>query len=177
MTPDILQVGCPPNLFEDTKLLQIGRFLKEGLNNRLQAYLQEVDIPDTLDPLTIDQLKAVNTLQIGDLPITSNLEFPILKLYRTSTSWKRVHIKRETYIGIIYGLNYPILKILPGFLNWIDIYMNVIINEWQQKEKVENPFRGEDFVQEANVNYSLLSNALNDERIFALRTTMRILES
>jgi hypothetical protein len=183
MYPIELQTGSEVNLFEDTKLLEIGNHIKNYLNDRLQDYFSIPEKQQILidkHKLRIEDLakiKAVNTLQIGDIPLTANNEFPILKIYRISSNWKRDNGKRESYIGISYALNLPILVYLPGFLNWVDVFLNKAIQEWEFEDRHINSFRQKDWINDVQTSYSLLQGQQKEEFLSVLRTTMRILES
>lgn len=180
--PPSLLAGCIPNLYKDATVESLGNFVKDKLNQRLQDYFSVPEFLDDyngiLDPLQLKEIVAVNTLQIGDLPMTSTLEFPILKMYRISTTSKRVENYRESYISIMYGLNLPILEILPGFLNWICFYMDISIDEWQKTIYTQlNPFTRRDFIAPVQWNYSLLQANLTNEIIYSLRGNLMLRES
>jgi hypothetical protein len=181
--PIELQTGCEVNLFEDTTLKEIGTHIKEYLNDRLQDYFSVPEYQSKvieLNKLRVEDLgkiRAVNTLQVGDIPLTANNEFPILRIYRISSNWKRDNSRRETYIGIQYALNLPVLMYLPGFLNWIDVYLNKAIQEWEFSDRRINSFRQKDWINDVQTSYSLLQGQQKEEFLYVLRTTMRILES
>lgn len=183
MIPIELQTGCEVKLFEDSTLKEIGTHIKNYLNDRLQDYFS---VPEYRNQLTeinklrvedLSKIKAVNTLQVGDIPLTASNEFPILKIYRISSNWKRDNSKRESYIGIQYALNLPVLIYLPGFLNWVDVYLNKAIQEWEFSDRRINSFRQKDWINDVQTSYSLLQGQQKEEFLYVLRTTMRILES
>ncbi len=111
--------NCIPDIKIDNKLYNLALYIKDKLNNKLSIEDRNANI------------KIVNSIFTADFPGINILEYPILKVYRTSTSHYRDSNIRESRINIIYGLTYPMLIELPGLLNFVDYWMIQTLKEWQ----------------------------------------------
>lgn len=114
---------CEPDIKLDKKLYNLGLYIRDNLNNKLSV--EDINA----------NIKIVNSIFTADFPGINNLEYPILKIYRTSSNHYRDSNIRESRVNIVYGLTYPMLLQLPGLLNFVDYWMLFILKDWQFEEE------------------------------------------
>jgi hypothetical protein len=145
-----------PNILVDETLEKIALYLKTYLNKA---------VPEDLKTKGILAVRTTMTADYMNVPLT---EYPVLKLYRLSSQYKRDLSLRTSMIALTYSLSYPHLKAVPGLLNFIDYHMmNALIN-WQFDEECM-PYDYKLRMLPQNTEYRLLYNSFTQETTPFLR--------
>jgi hypothetical protein len=151
-----------PELFKDEKLIAIGNYIKNKLNERIKS----------IDPTLV----AVVSIQIGTKLNTSSLQYPVLYVNRLSTRASQKQNIRYSDILIVYGLTLPSPAKYEGILNWISYQLTEILIEWREEEDCINPM-DRNIAQSINYSYNILQNVQSGEFLDTVSTTFQIKES
>ena len=97
----------------------IAKYLYEYINKDYFSYIEaNPSIRQSLGDI------AIRTYRTYDAYGVTNQEFPLLKVYRVSDSWKPGKLLRNSSISISYSLVLPQQDKLMPLLNWISYEIN-----------------------------------------------------
>lgn len=103
----------------DESVDYIAKYLYEYINKDYFSYIESnPSIRQSLGDI------AIRTYRTYDAYGVTNPEFPLLKVYRVSDSWKPGKLLRNSSISISYSLVLPQQDKLMPLLNWISYEIN-----------------------------------------------------
>ena len=103
----------------DEAVNYIAKYLFEYINKDYLSYIESNPaIRNSLGDI------AIRTYRTYDAYGITNQEFPLLKVYRVSDSWKMGKLLRNSSISISYSLVLPQQDKLMPLLNWISYEIN-----------------------------------------------------
>jgi hypothetical protein len=134
---------------ENEYCLKLARFLRDFVNNEY-VKLRETR-PELKDGLVIRNIRNYDAVNI---PLS---EFPILKVYRLTDTFKRATETTDFTTGAItYSVVYPDLDKLPDLLYWIGRKLNIGLHSYSRRDLNLQPPPQEN--RDYTVNYLLTAN-------------------
>lgn len=126
-------------------------FLRDRINERY-AYERTLN-PDLPDIVVVKNIRNFDDINI---PLS---EFPLLKVYRTTDTFKGGTLLDNARAAITYSVSYPNLETLPDLLYWMGKQINFLMHEYNKSHK--HLFPTKIFNQTYTAQYALMANDLS----------------
>lgn len=142
----------PPLVLGDKEFCyDLAQYLRDRLNER---YQEERDKNTSLPDIIV--VKNIRNFDDINIPLS---EFPLLKVYRTSESYRPGTLYTTCRAAITYSVTYPDLKTLPDLMYWMSKQINFLIHEYNKSRKQLLPSKIQN--QNYSAQYSLMANDLS----------------
>jgi hypothetical protein len=136
-------------MLEDKTCKELAEYLGEGLNRRYSWYLTKTGQQETHLKRVVKSIRTYDALTV---PLE---QFPLLKVYRFSDSYRPQTTHSLANLLINYNLSFPMLEELPGLLKFVADNLVYLFLEYSYTRRNQFPL---DNTQGLVAEYRLMSN-------------------
>lgn len=150
------------DIFRDCIVQKLGQYIKEQLNERLPIEYKR------------QGWKVVNSLYLIDMPQIPLTDYPVLKVFRLTSTSNRNRTTSNSLIRISYSISYASISHLPNYINWVRKQLDEILLEWSQR--LDNPMYSKLTFLDDRYEFNTSISSLNSQVFNFLNVLINLLD-